>query len=146
MTTAGTQVPRVVAAHPGSVPKVPEVTAAFWITKALTTGIGESSSDYLVHHLPPVLAVALGAAALAAGLVVQFAARRYVPWFYWLAVAAVGVFGIMAADVLHVGLSVPYVASSTLFTLALAAVFAVWCRSEKTLPIHSISTRRREGL
>jgi uncharacterized membrane-anchored protein len=60
--------------------KVPEVTIAFWIIKALTTGMGESSSDYLVHRLPPVLAVALGAIALAVALVLQFAARRYVPW------------------------------------------------------------------
>jgi len=144
-TAVGTRVPRVVASRTGSTSKVPEVTAAFWITKGLTTGMGESSSDYLVHHLPPVLAVGLGAVALAAALVLQFAARRYVPWVYWLAVAAVGVFGTMAADVLHVGLGVPYVASTTFFTVGLAAVFAVWYRSEKTLSIHSISTRRREA-
>jgi uncharacterized membrane-anchored protein len=125
--------------------KVPEVTVAFWITKGLTTGMGESSSDYLVHLLPPVVAVALGGIALVAALALQFAARRYVPWIYWLAVAAVGVFGTMAADVLHVGLGVPYLMSTAFFAVALGVVFAVWYGSEKTLSIHSIHTPRREA-
>jgi uncharacterized membrane-anchored protein len=127
-----------------TVARVPQVTVAFWVTKALTTGMGESSSDYLVHRFPPVLAVALGGIALAAALAVQFAARRYVPWIYWLAVAAVGVFGTMAADVLHVGLGVPYLVSTTFFAVALAVIFAVWYAVEKTLSIHSIYTPRRE--
>jgi uncharacterized membrane-anchored protein len=134
--------PRASLRHGAS--KVPEVTVAFWLAKALTTGMGESSSDYLVHRLPPALAVALGGIALAGALVVQFAARRYVPWIYWLAVAMVGVFGTMAADVLHVGLGVPYVVSTAFFAVALAAIFAIWWASEKTLSIHSIYTRRRE--
>jgi uncharacterized membrane-anchored protein len=124
--------------------RVPEVTVAFWVTKALTTGMGESSSDYLVHRLPPVVAVALGGIALVAALALQFAARRCVPWTYWLAVAMVGVFGTMAADVLHVGLGVPYLASTTFFAVALAVIFALWYSFEKTLSIHSIHTTRRE--
>jgi uncharacterized membrane-anchored protein len=124
--------------------KVPEVTVAFWITKALTTGMGESSSDYLVHRLPPVVAVAFAGIVLAAALALQFAARRYVPSTYWLAVAMVGVFGTMAADVLHVGLGVPYLVSTAFFAVALAVIFAAWYGSEKTLSIHSIHTRRRE--
>ncbi len=129
----------------GSASKVPEVAVAFWITKGLTTGMGESTSDYLVHRLPPVLAVALGAVGLAVALALQFAVRRYIPWVYWLAVAMVGVFGTMAADVLHVGLGVPYVVSTMFFAAALAVVFVVWHRTEGTLSIHSIRTRRREA-
>jgi uncharacterized membrane-anchored protein len=124
--------------------RVPAVTVAFWVTKGLTTGMGESSSDYLVHGLPPVVAVALGGLALSGALALQFKARRYVPWIYWLAVAMVGVFGTMAADVLHVGLGVPYLVSTAFFAVCLAAVFALWYASEKTLSIHSIYTTRRE--
>lgn len=124
--------------------KVPEVGVLFWITKALTTGMGESTSDYLVHRMAPLLAVALGAVGLAVALVVQFSVRRYLPWAYWFAVAMVGVFGTMAADALHVGFGVPYVESTVAFSLVLAAVFALWYASERTLSIHSIDTRRRE--
>jgi uncharacterized membrane-anchored protein len=56
----------------------------------------------------------------------------------------VGVFGTVAADVLHVGLGVPYVVSTTLYAIVLTAVFMTWQRSELTLSIHSILTRRRE--
>ena len=41
--------------HPLS--KVPEVTVYFWITKVLTTGMGEATSDYLVHRFNPEIAV-----------------------------------------------------------------------------------------
>ena len=120
------------------------VTAFFWIIKALTTGMGESTSDFLVHHLVPEIAVVFGGIAFVIALFLQFSTDRYVPWRYWLAVAMVGVFGTMAADVLHVGLGVPYVVSTVFYAIVLAAVFRTWFRSEGTLSIHSITTERRE--
>ncbi len=124
--------------------KVPEVTAFFWIVKALTTAMGESTSDFLVHSLVPEIAVVLGGIAFAIALYLQFSKDRYVPWAYWLAVAMVGVFGTMAADVLHVGLGVPYIASTIFYAIVLAVVFRTWYLSEGTLSIHSITTQRRE--
>src|SRR5215475_1185581 len=124
--------------------KVPEVTAYFWIVKALTTAMGESTSDFLVHSLVPEVAVVLGGIAFCVALYLQFVKDRYVPWAYWLAVAMVGVFGTMAADVLHVGLGVPYLVSTIFYALVLAAVFRTWYRMEGTLSIHSITTPRRE--
>lgn len=124
--------------------KVPEVTIYFWIIKLLTTGMGETSSDYLVRTLNPYVAVALGATCFVAALALQFFARRYVAWIYWLAVVMVAVFGTMVADVLHVQFGIPYVVSATFFAVALAAIFVAWYASEKTLSIHTIYTRRRE--
>jgi uncharacterized membrane-anchored protein len=124
--------------------RVPEITLYFWIIKVLTTGMGESTSDFLVHRLGPPIAVAIGAAAFSAALVWQLRAGRYVAWIYWLAVAMVGVFGTMAADVLHVGLGIPYVVSTAFYATVLAIVFMTWQRSESTLSIHSIFTQRRE--
>ncbi|MFJ5533967.1 hypothetical protein [Streptomyces sp. NPDC093261] len=125
--------------------KVPEVTVYFWIIKVLTTGMGETASDFLAHLLGPVPAVGLGGLALLVSLAAQFAVRRYVAWIYWTAIVMVSVFGTMAADVLHVGLGVPYTLSTPLFMVALAAVFALWYTSERTLSIHSIDSRRREA-
>jgi len=70
--------------------------------------------------------------------------HRYVQWAYWFAVAMVGVFGTMAADVVHVALGVPYLISSAFYAFVLAAVFVFWRLSEKTLSVHAIDTRRRE--
>src|SRR5580704_17391458 len=104
--------------------RVPEVTVYFWIIKVLTTAVGESTSDYLVHRFDPVVAVGFGAVGLAIALVLQFSMHRYVPWVYWLAVAMVAVFGTMAADVLHIKFHVPYAVSTVLFAVVLAVVFS----------------------
>ena len=127
-----------------SLRRVPEVTVYFWIIKVLTTAVGEATSDYAVHRFDPVVAVGFGAICLAVSLVLQFTRHRYVPWAYWLTVVMVAVFGTMAADVLHIKFRVPYLVSTVLFALVLAAVFVVWQRTEGTLSIHSITTVRRE--
>lgn len=123
---------------------MPEVTLYFWVIKALSTAMGESTSDYLVHAMDPKIAVVLGFIGFVAALAVQFWMRRYNAWTYWLAVVGVGVFGTMAADVLHVGFGAPYVVTSVIYAIALVAVFAGWHRIEGTLSIHSVDTPRRE--
>lgn len=124
--------------------KVPEITAYFWVVKVLTTAMGESTSDYLVYHINPYLAVVLGGICLAVSLGLQLAARRYVPWIYWLNVLMVAVFGTMAADAVHIQLGIPYAVSTAFFAVALAIVFLAWYTREHTLSIHSISTLPRE--
>ncbi|QNE48465.1 hypothetical protein F1C58_09965 [Glaciihabitans sp. INWT7] len=106
--------------------------------------MGETTSDFLVRSIDPVVAVGIGAALFALALTIQLLASRYRPWVYWLTVVAVSVFGTMAADVTHIVLGVPYLVSSIVFGAALALVFFVWRRSEGTLSIHSITSHRRE--
>lgn len=124
--------------------KVPEVTIFFWIVKLLSTALGESTSDFLVFQINPYIAVALGGVGLVAALVLQLYVRRYVAWIYWLAVVMVAIFGTMAADVVHIVLHVEYLTSSIFFSICLAVIFVAWYATEKTLSIHSITTRRRE--
>jgi uncharacterized membrane-anchored protein len=125
--------------------RVPEITVVFWIIKGLSTAMGEATSDFMVHTINPVVAVLFGFAAFVVALVLAFRTARYTPWTYWFAVAMVGVFGTMAADVLHVALGVPYTATTILYALVLFGVFATWRLTEKTLSIHSIDTPRREA-
>ena len=124
--------------------KVPEVTIFFWIIKLLTTGMGETTSDYLVFNINPYVAVALGGIGLAVSLLLQLVVRRYIAWVYWLAALMVAVFGTMIADVIHIVLHVPYLVSSICFAVALAIIFVAWFATERTLSIHSIYTFRRE--
>src|SRR5574340_719999 len=130
-------------ARPGQ-PKVPRLTLVFWVIKLLSTAMGESTSDYLVFHIDPYVAVVVGCLGLLVALVLQLQVPTYVAWRYWLAVVMVAVFGTMAADVMHVVLGIPYLVSTTALAAALAIVFVVWWRVEQTLSIHSITTRRRE--
>lgn len=124
--------------------KVPEVTLAFWVIKILTTAMGEAASDYLVFHWNPVLAVLLSTCGLLVAFVLQVAQRRYTAWIYWFLVAMVAIVGTMAADILHVVIGVPYLLSTSLFAVALGAIFLLWFRVEGSLSIHGIVTRRRE--
>ncbi|HTR75532.1 MAG TPA: hypothetical protein VMH33_09810 [Solirubrobacterales bacterium] len=127
------------------VPKVPEIIAFFWVTKVATTAMGESTSDCLNGLLGPAIAIPLMLIALIWTLRRQFRAERYEAWTYWSVVVMVAIFGTSAADALHVGLGVPYVASTAFYAIVLAAIFVAWRRVEGTLSIHSIYTPRREA-
>ncbi|HWG24058.1 hypothetical protein [Actinospica sp.] len=130
---------------PGAL-RVPEVALVFWVVKLLSTAMGESTSDMLVNSsLGAPVAVVLGFIVFLAALFIQFKQARYRAWSYWLGVCGVGVFGTMAADVMHVVLHVPYTASSIFYAVLLAVVFISWSRVENTLSNHSIDTPRREG-
>lgn len=124
--------------------KVPEITLAFWVIKILSTGMGEDTSDFLVRQFGKAPAVVVGFFILASGLYLQFKTRRYSHWIYWFAVVMVSVSGTMAADVLHLGLGVPYVASTAFFLVLLIFIFWLWNRVEGNLSIDSITTQRRE--
>jgi uncharacterized membrane-anchored protein len=124
--------------------KVPAVKPYFWAVKLLTTAMGEAVSDYLVNDVNKYGAVVLGFAAFAVAITWQFRTPRYATWPYWSAVAMVAVFGTMCADVMHIVLGLPYMVSAVFYAVLLIATFVLWYRSEGTLDIHSIVTRRRE--
>ncbi|HEV7656920.1 MAG TPA: hypothetical protein VGP36_19595 [Mycobacteriales bacterium] len=126
--------------------KVPEATALFWVIKILTTGMGETASDFIGNQ-GLVLAgglVLVTAVALVSALVAQFRATRYVAPVYWAAVTMISVVGTMLSDGSRIALGITYAVSTVTFVVALAVIFGLWYRSERTLSIHSIVTRPRE--
>ncbi|WP_283149394.1 hypothetical protein [Silvimonas soli] len=126
--------------------KVPEVTLIFWIIKIMSTTVGETGADYLAVHVGLGTATTGGImlAFLVAALFLQLRASKYIPWKYWLTVVLVSVVGTQITDALTDGLGVSLYASTSVFAIALAAIFAFWYRIEGTLSIHTIVTRRRE--
>ena len=123
--------------------KVPEITLLFWVIKLLTTAGGEATSDYLAlgsHAVGAAVEVGL----LVIGLAWQFSTRRYTAAAYWFLAYAIAIFGTGVSDTLHLTFGLPYAATTILWAVVLAAVFWLWHRSEGTLSIHSITTRRRE--
>lgn len=124
--------------------KVPEIIALFWVSKILITAMGEATSDFMNQSIGPAIAVPIMLIGLYGALRLQFKQDRYRAWTYWLVVIMVATFGTSAADALHVGLGIPYAASTVFYAIVLAAVFTLWYRSEGTLSIHSIYTPRRE--
>ena len=127
--------------------KVPEVTLYFWVIKILCTTVGETASDYLNTNLGWGLTntTYVTGAVLIAVLVAQFRAKRYIPGLYWTAVVLISVVGTQITDNLVDNFGVPLRTTTILFSIALAATFAAWFASERTLSIHTIVTTRREG-
>jgi uncharacterized membrane-anchored protein len=123
--------------------KVPEITIVFWVLKLLTTGMGEAMSDFMGQHSVPI-AGAVGILGLWLALWLQLRQPVYRAPYYWFAVMMVAVFGTMAADGIRDGAGLAYTVTTPLFALITAAIFWRWYRSEGTLSIHSITTRRRE--
>lgn len=127
--------------------RVPKVTFDFWLIKLMAVTMGETAADYLAVNMGLGLTATslIMAGVLVVALVAQFAQKRYVPWAYWLAVVLISIVGTLVTDnmVDHFGISL--MTSTVFFMVALAATFALWYKSEKTLSIHSIFTNRREA-
>jgi uncharacterized membrane-anchored protein len=141
MNTATTSPTRSRVAH--ALTKVPEIGVIFWVLKLLTTGMGEAMSDFLGQKSVPLAAV-IGIFGLTLALWLQLRQPAYRAPYYWFAVMMVAIFGTMAADGIHDGAGIGYAVTTPLFAIVTAAIFYAWHRSEGTLSIHSINTRRRE--
>jgi uncharacterized membrane-anchored protein len=124
--------------------KVPQnITVLFWIVKLLTTAGGEAISDYLALKGDAVAGV-IEVAVFVVAVWVQFRTRRYVAAAYWFLALAIAIFGTGVSDALHLVIGIPYGGTTALWAVILAVIFWLWHRSEGTLSIHSIVTRRRE--
>jgi uncharacterized membrane-anchored protein len=126
--------------------KVPAVTLGFWIVKIMATTVGETGADYLAVNIGwGTAATSIVMALLLCGiLLIQFKSDRYIPWVYWLSVVLISIVGTQITDILTDKLEVSLYVSTAVFSISLAAIFALWYRTEKTLSVHTIVTRRRE--
>lgn len=127
--------------------KVPEVTLYFWLIKVLSTTVGETAADFLDTNLNLGLTTTslIMTALLVVALIAQVRLDRYVAGAYWVTVVLVSIVGTLITDNLSDGYHVPLEVTTPVFAVLLALTFAAWFAVERTLSIHSIFTRRREG-
>src|ERR1700674_5332490 len=97
--------------------KVPEVTLYFWIIKILCTTVGETAADFLNTTLNFGLnGTSIVMSILLIGvLIVQFRARKYIPWTYWLAVVLISVVGTLITDNLTDNLGISLETTTIIF-------------------------------
>ncbi|MEU6258604.1 hypothetical protein [Streptomyces sp. NPDC047043] len=132
--------------------KVPAIAAVFWVVKVITTALGEAAADSfaVVPYVVPVILVVF---------VVAFRRQLRSPHYqaipYWTTVAGIAVFGTAASDLPTALLAVllsggnfkavlPLLLVTLGYVTATALVLRRWYRSEGTLSVHSITTRRRQ--
>jgi uncharacterized membrane-anchored protein len=127
--------------------KVPEVTLYFWLIKVLSTTVGETAADFLDTNLNLGLTTTslIMTTLLVVALIAQVRLDRYVAAAYWVTVVLVSIVGTLITDNLSDGYQVPLEVTTPVFAVLLALTFAAWFAMERTLSIHSIFTRRREG-
>lgn len=134
------------ATYPAAINKVPAITLGFWLIKVMTTTVGETVADFLAVNAgfgQPVTRTVM-AVLLMIALTAQLRSRRCQPALYWLSVVLVSVVGTQITDALTDGLGVSLYASTAAFSVLLLAAFAFWYRTEGTLSINRVDTRRRE--
>lgn len=126
--------------------KVPLVTLAFWLIKIMATTVGETGADLLATRLGLGLSITswIMTGVFLVFLVLQVRAKAYVPSLYWITVVLISVVGTLISDNLVDGFGISLKTTTIVFSIILAIVFAAWYKSEGTLSIHSIVTRRRE--
>lgn len=112
----------------------------------MATTVGETAADFLNFNLYWGLTnttLVMGGLLIAA-LYFQMTATKYVPALYWLAVVLISVVGTLITDNLVDNLGVSLETTTIVFSVLLILTFGVWYASQKTLSIHSITTKKRE--
>jgi len=151
----------------GVVRKLPEVTAAFWVMKIAATTLGETAGDLFSQTLRIgyFLATLALFGVFVVTLVVQLAAKRYNPLFYWTVILSTSMAGTTISDFLNrdataqylpagatslgwgpQGLGLGYPAGAAILISLLGVIFLVWKLTGSTFAIRDIHTFRGEAL
>ncbi|WP_155432338.1 COG4705 family protein [Secundilactobacillus folii] len=132
--------------------KVPAITLLFWLAKLISTGLGESVSDYSSQifgqqnqGLGELFTVGWSLSLFAIFLTLQFRSNRYRPVYYWLSVALLAVFGTFSADTFKSLTGLHYMETTAIFGALMLVSFAAWYLSTKDLSIHHITSHKKEA-
>lgn len=132
---------------PTTASRVADVTLAFWVMKICATTLGETAGDLLSMTLGvgyPLSSMIL-LAAFGIALACQLLSRRFHPALYWFVILCTSTAGTTMSDTLDRSLGLGYAAGASLLTTLLVAVLFAWHRSEGTLSVATVTTRRAEA-
>ena len=126
--------------------KVPEVTLGFWLVKILATTLGETGGDAVTMsmNLGYLVGTAIFASVFIVAVAAQICASRFHPFLFWAVIVATTTVGTTLADFFDRSLGIGYAGgASALFALLMASLW-LWHRSEGSVSVDAISTRRGE--
>lgn len=129
-----------------AVSKVPEVTLGFWFIKILATTLGETGGDAVTMSMQ--LGYLIGTAIFASIFVVavgaQIRAKRFHPYLFWAVIVATTTVGTTLADFFDRSLGIGYAGGASALFLLLMASLWLWYRTEGSVSVDSIDSRRGE--
>lgn len=126
--------------------KVPEVTLVFWIIKIAATTLGETGGDAVTMSMNVgyLIGTIIFAAIFAVAVSGQIAAKRFNPFLYWAVIVATTTTGTTLADFADRSLGIGYAGGSTLLFVLLMASLGLWYRSQGSVSIDTIFSRKAE--
>jgi uncharacterized membrane-anchored protein len=126
--------------------KVPQVTLLFWIIKIAATTLGETGGDAvsMSMQLGYLVGTAIFAVLFAIAVSAQVAARRFLPWPYWVTIVATTTVGTTLADFADRSLGVGYAGGTSILLALLLASLFLWYRTLGTVAVDSVSSPRAE--
>lgn len=129
-----------------SLSKVPEVTLGFWLIKILATTLGETGGDAVTMsmHLGYLAGTAIFAALFVIAVAAQMRAQRFHPFLFWTVIIATTTVGTTMADFFDRSIGIGYAGGSAILFLLLMASLWLWYRSEGSVAVEQIDTRRGE--
>lgn len=132
--------------------KVPQITVLFWLTKLVSTGLGESVSDFSSQifgqqnqGMGELFTVGWSLGLFVIFLTLQMRSNRYRPFYYWSSVALLAVFGTFSADTFKSMTGLHYLETTLIFGALLLASFGMWYHANHDLSIHHITSRKKEA-
>jgi uncharacterized membrane-anchored protein len=126
--------------------KVAQVTLAFWIMKICATTLGETAGDLLSmtinagYALSSVILVGL----FLISLFFQLRSQKYSPVLFWTVILTTSTAGTTMSDFMDRTLGLGYAKGSLILISCLVVVLAIWHRSEKSLSVSNVNTRKAE--
>ena len=130
--------------------KVPQIALLFWITKLISTGLGESVSDFSVRmssssQIVGALITLIWSAFFFFGfLYLQMRTRRYKPAPYWLTVAFLAVFGTFISDAVRIVFGIPLLVMTLFWLIMMLASLVAMRAIAGSISIHKIYSGKAE--
>lgn len=126
--------------------KLPQITAAFWVMKICATTLGETAGDLLsmTMNVGYAMSSAILLCFFLAALVVQLLTKKYHPVIYWFVILATSTAGTTMSDFMDRTLGLGYATGSLLLVSLLALTLFIWRRTERSLSVTNIQSRRGE--
>lgn len=143
---AATAIARGDTAPESQMNKVAVVTFLFWIMKISATTLGETGGDLLsmtlnIGYAASTLILLLFFAVV---LTAQLSVKRYCPPIFWAVILATSTAGTTMSDFMDRTLGLGYTVGSAILFTGLLVVLAIWKKTEGTLSVSSVRTKRTE--
>ncbi|MBB5887388.1 hypothetical protein [Lactovum miscens] len=130
--------------------KVPQIAILFWMTKLISTGLGESISDFSVKAISSnqiigaLFTMIWSAILFFCFLWLQLATKKYKPAPYWLTVALLAVFGTFISDAVRIVLGIPLLVMTIFWFVLMLLSLVLMKKVAGSISIHQIYSGKAE--